>query len=337
VCVKFSQSQSIVKTDTTSENACENKADRHVAYARYFVIGLGAAAVCTLAGSAIALVRGELESFAAEWRSLQGPFLIGLGTWLVLISTSGALTDLATKLAKNADSPSIKPVGRVLRVLCVCTVGVAGTASLVWMGFNAKGPLLIFMWVTCAAVCFAAGFVTLHTIDLLLVVHGLRTAGIKTFLYAPARTPELRELINYFTSFTLILSIAYSFAFAGTIYGHWTGDRAYIEAVQLFWPLVYVPICSAALIYPHLVMHSLVREAKESSLVSYQKEIDELMLDYKGLNNEGVSKINSLAQLFERISATPDYVVDVGIAVRTCLPLAFNVGILLAKPLLGQS
>jgi hypothetical protein len=327
----------MVQTDSVSGNACEKKTGKHVAYGRYFVIGLGAAAIWTLAGGAIALVQGQLESFATEWRSLQAPFLIGLGTWLVLISTSGALTDQATKLVKNGSSPSIKPVVRLLRVLGVCAIGIAGTASLVWMGFNAKGPLLIFMWVTTATICFAAGIVTLHTIDLLLVVHGLRTAGIKTFLYAPARTPELRELINYFTSFTLILSIAYTFAFAGTINGHWTGDRAYIEAVQLFWPVVYVPICSAALIYPHLVMHGLVREAKESSLVSYQKEIDELMVDYKGLDNEGVSKINSLAQLFDRISATPDYVVDVGIAIRTCLPLAFNVGILFAKPLLGQS
>jgi hypothetical protein len=193
------------------------------------------------------------------------------------------------------------------------------------------------MCITAAAICFAAGVVTLHTIDLLVVVHTLKTTGIKAFRYSPARTPELRDLIDYFTSFTFLLSIAYSFAFAGTIKGHWTGNPVYIEAVQLFWPLIYVPICSAALLYPHFVMHNLVRAAKEDSLVSYQREIDQLMIDYKGLNSEDVSKINSLAQLFDRISATPDYVVDLGIAIRTCLPLAFNVAILFAKPMLGQT
>jgi hypothetical protein len=104
------------------------------------------------------------------------------------------------------------------------------------------------MWTTAAASCLAAGVVTLHTIDLLLVVHRLQTTEIKAFRYSPARTPELRYLINYFTSFTLLLSIAYSFAFAGTIKGHWTGNPAYIQTVQLFWPLIYVPICSAALL-----------------------------------------------------------------------------------------
>jgi hypothetical protein len=311
-------------------------AEKQVAYFLYFLVGLVIAGVWTLVGIGLAFAQGDFVKFVAEWQSLQAPFLIGLGTCLLLMAKSDALTERAARIAKERLLiPSKKRTW--LRITIVGGIFVVGTASLVWMGFNATGHLLVFMWITAAAICFTAGVVTLHTIDLLVVMHSLQGAGVKAFRYSPARTPELRDLINYFTSFTLLLSIAYSFAFAGTIRGHWTGDPAYIEAVQLFWPLVYVPICSAALLYPHFVMHNLIRAAKEDSLVSYQREIDQLMIDYKGLNNEDISKINSLAQLFDRISATPDYVVDLGIAIRTCLPLAFNVAILFAKPILGQT
>jgi hypothetical protein len=319
------------------EHLSSSKAtEQRVAYFLYFLVGLAVAGVWTLIGVAFAFVQGDFAKFVVEWQDLQAPFLIGLGTCLVLIARSNALAERAARIAKGRLS-NPNGLGTWLRVAIVSGISVVGTASLVWMGFNARGPLLVFMCITTAAICLAAGVVTLHTIDLLVVVHRLQTTGIKAFRYSPARTPELRDLINYFTSFTLLLSIAYSFAFAGTIKGHWTGNPVYIQAVQLFWPLIYVPICSAALLYPHFVMHNLVRAAKEDSLASYQQEIDRLMIDYKGLNNEDVSKINSLAQLFDRISATPDYVVDLGIAVRTCLPLAFNVAILFAKPMLGQA
>jgi hypothetical protein len=308
----------------------------HVAYFSYFFIGLLVSGVWTLAGVALAYTRGELSPFVAEWENLQAPYLIGLGTCLVLIARSGFLETYAKKVARDQSTISTRLMPTGLRLVLVGAISLFGTASLVWMGFRASGPLLGFMWLTAASVCIAAGVVTLHTIDLLLLINRLHTTGIKTFRYSPARTPELRDLINYFTSFTLILSIAYSFAFAGTIKGNWTGDRAYIELVQTFWPLIYVPICSAALIYPHFAMHGLIRDAKEISLAFYQRDIDKLMIDYKRLDDDDVAKINSLAQLFDRISATPDYIVDLGIAVRTCLPLAFNLATLFAKSLLSH-
>lgn len=325
-----------IRSEQNGESVAPKAAEQQVAYFLYFLVGLVVAGVWTLVGIALAFAQNDFTKFVTEWQNLQGPFLIGLGTCLVLIARSNALAERVAKIAKDRFVVS-KKVGTWKRVAIVGGIFAVGTASLVCMGFNATGPLLVFMCVTAAAVSLAAGIVTLHTIDLLVVVHSLQTTGIKAFRYAPARTPELRDLINYFTSFTLLLSVAYSFAFAGTIKGHWMGNPAYVEAVQLFWPLIYVPICSAALLYPHFVMHNLVRSAKESSLLAYQREIDQLMIDYKGLNNEDVAKINSLAQLFDRISATPDYVVDLGIAIRTCLPLAFNVAILFAKPLLGQT
>ncbi|NVO14424.1 MAG: hypothetical protein HXX10_10340 [Rhodoplanes sp.] len=315
----------------TNESACR------VGYFLYFVVGLGVAVIWTLAGVVIAFLQGDLKTFIAEWLSLQGSFLIWFGTWLVLIARSGALIDRASRISIDGSIVTEGIIGRRTRVLIAGTIAVAGTASLIGMGFNASGAIQLFMWGTAGAVCVAAGVVTLHTVDLIMVIHKLQFRGIKTFQYAPARTPELRNLINYFTTFTLILSIAYSFAFAGTMKGHWTGRQDYIEAVQFFWPLIYVPICSAALIYPHLAMHGLIKKSKEQILISYQSEIDNLLINYKSLDNEGVQKVNSLVQLFDRISGTPDYVVDLGIAIRTSLPLLFNVAIIVAKPILGQT
>jgi hypothetical protein len=310
---------------------------RPIPYLSYFAVALGVAGTWTLIGSIVAHLQGDLGQFISEWQNLQGPFLIGIGTFLVLISRSGALESRARKLAKNGRISASGLANRLLRLFVIGAVLMGGSASIIGMGFNARGWVLGFIWVSCVAVCGAAGVLTLHTIDLLLVVQRLERLGIKIFSYAPARTPELRDLISYFTSFTLVLSIGYLVAFIGIIKGHWTGDPTYIEAVQWFWPLIYVPVCSAALIYPHLVMHRLVKQAKEQTLSSYQIEIDALLIRYPNVEGEDVQKINNLAQLFDRISATPDYVIDLGIAVRTGLPLAFNLAILVTKPILGQS
>src|ERR1041384_5354840 len=134
---------------TTAEGDGETgraKGTGRVPHARYFVIGLIAATLWTLVGAAAALWRGELELFVMEWRNLQAPFLIGLGTWLVLISMSGTLNEQAARLARNGSSTSIKRVGPFWRAGGICAIAIVGTASLVWMGFNAKGPILAFMW-----------------------------------------------------------------------------------------------------------------------------------------------------------------------------------------------
>lgn len=313
------------------------KAGRPIPYLPYFAVAVGTALIWTSVGAAVAYFQGDLTPFLNEWLALQGPFLIGIGTLLVLISTSGALEARAQKLARNDGVAPAGLTNQALRLFVIVAVLLSGTASIIGMGFNAGGATRWFIWFSCVAVCGAAAVLTLHTIDLLLVVYRLEKLGIKTFSYSPARTPELRDIISYFTSFTLILSIGYFFAFIGMIKGHWTGNPAYIEAVLWFWPLVYVPVCSFALIYPHVVMHRLVKQAKERTLGSYQSKIDQLLVDYKDMSGDDVQRINNLAQLFDRISATPDYVVDFGIAVRTFLPLGINVAILMAKPILGQT
>jgi hypothetical protein len=324
-------------TTTASKRpaAGQNSPTRAVSFLFYFGCGLAAAALWSIVGCAIALAQGDLKHFLTEWIALQGPFLVGIGVWLVLIARSGALPKLALKLEHQSKFSSAGLRDQRLRWLVVSAIAAAGTASLIEMGLDATGPLLGFMWVTCAAICVAAGYVTLHALNLLIIVHHLDKSGIKVFSYSPARTPELRETINYFTTFTTILCIGYAFAFAATLKGHWTGSQSYIEAVQWFWPLIYVPICSMALVYPHVVLHNLVLRAKEKILSSYQAEIDQLLVNYQGLKADEVQRINNLAQLFDRISGTPDYVIDLGIAFRTALPLAFNLMIIFVKPVLG--
>jgi hypothetical protein len=307
-----------------------------VPYLSYFAVSVAIALVWTLTGGVIAEQQGDLEHFFAEWRLLQGPFLIGLGTMLILISRSGALESRAHNLAREHGASPVGLASRSLRVLILTAVFFGGSASIIGMGFDARGPVLVFIWVSCLAVCAAAASLTLHTIDLLLIVHRLERSGIKTFSYSPARTPALRDIISYFTSFTFVLSIGYFFAFLGMLRGHWTGDPTYVQAVLWFWPLIYVPVCSVALIYPHVVMHRLVTREKEKTLGSYQSKIDELLAHYQNMHGEDIQRLNNLAQLFDRISATPDYVIDFGIAIRTFLPLAINVAILFAKPILGQ-
>lgn len=318
-------------------NEKERAEPQPVKYFSYLAAGLGVAAAWTLVGGAIAFSQGDLDHFRAEWQSVQAFFCIAFGIWLNLIARCGALEERARRLTQECCVPPQGIGDRRYRVLIIVAIGVGGTISITGMGFNAQGPLLVFMWAMSAAVCLAAAFVTLHTIDLLLIVHNLRVTRLKLFQYSPARTPELRDLISYFTVYTLLLSSGFLFAAIGTIQGHWTGDPAYIEAVQWFWPIIYVPTCSAALIYPHVVVHGLIQRAKEHLLLSYQREIDRLLAGYQALEKDQVQRVNTLAELFDRITATPNYVVDVGIAFRTALPLLFNVGILVAKSMLRTS
>jgi hypothetical protein len=199
------------------------------------------------------------------------------------------------------------------------------------LGFNAHGIVLAFLWLTCALVCLTAGYVTAHAIEILLAIHKLQRRTIKIFRYAPAQTPALRSLVSYFGSFTLLMTIGYAFALMGTLDPNWTGPRQYVDVVRLGWPMLYVPTCSIALIYPHLVVHRLIRHEKDQTLLSCQRDIDALLQKYADLNKEEIDRTNSLTQLFDRITSTPNYVLDFGVAARTLLPLAVNVASLFAR------
>jgi len=302
----------------------------------YGLIGFAVAGAWTLAGWLIAFIQGDHEHFLAEWGRMQAFFCLWLGAWLLLIGRSGALGERARAIAKDGSPVPRGITDRRVRVLIVASVAAVGSTTFIAMGFNASGSLLVFMWVMCLFICSMAGVVTLQAADLLFVIHNLQTAELKTFRYAPARTPELRDIVSYFSFFTLLLTIAYGFAFVGTLRGHWTGHPAVIGAVQWFWPVIYVPACSVALIYPHIVVHRLIKDAKDGALAFYQRDIDGLLGSYESLNNDDVQRVNTLAQVFDRISATPNYVFDLGIALRTAVPHAVNLAIFLTKPLIAQ-
>lgn len=295
------------------------------------LVGIGTAAAWTVVGCGIALLQRNFAGFLHEWFLLQGFPLVTVGTWLLILVRSPNLEARVADLIQEG-SPPFRPLEeRAFGLVIAITVGVVGTASLIPLGFRAHGSVLAFMWFTCACVCCTAGLVTVHAIDILRFVHRLPLHEVKVFRYAPARTPELRSFVSYFSSFTLLMTLGYAAALVATLDPDWTGPKEYIEAVRLFWPLIYVPICSVALIYPHLAVHRLILREKDRTLSSCQRDIDALLERYGELKKEDIERTNALAQLFERITSTPDYVVDVSIAFRTLLPLAFNVVTLVAK------
>jgi hypothetical protein len=84
-------------------------------------------------------------------------------------------------------------------------------------------------------------------------------------------------------------------------------------------------------VYPHLVLHRVIQREKEQTLLSCQRDIDDLLAKYSLLKTDDINRTNTIAQLFDRITATPDYVLDFGIVVRTGLPLLLNVATFVAK------
>jgi len=206
-----------------------------------------------------------------------------------------------------------------------------GFLSVSRMGFNGRGAVLYFMWFTNLGIDFASGLITLHALIIIALVHDLRERRIRLSRYAPARTQELRSVVKYFSTFTLLMSGCYIFALAGTIKGNWTGSKDYVDAVRWFWPIIYVPLCCGALVYPHLAIHKVIQQHKDETLRSCQADLDGLLAKYSTLKNEDIGRTNELAQLFDRITSTPDYVIDFGIAVRTLLPLALNLVSLFVK------
>lgn len=294
-------------------------------------MGVAVSVVWTAVGCAIALIQGDsARAFLREWTNYQGPFLLALGTWMLLIIRSQTFE--ARVKALTDEEVTIGALGkRPLKIAIVAFVTVLGSATVSRMGFNGHGAVLLFMWFTNLCIDFASGIVTLHALTIVWVVHNLQYHKIKVSRYAPARTHELRNIVKYFSTFTLLMTLGYAFALAGTLKGNWTGSKDYVEAIQWFWPIIYVPICCAVLIYPHLAIHKLIQRQKEDTLRSCQEDIDKLLEKYGKLKDEEIGRTNELAQLFDRITATPNYVVDFGIAVRTLLPLAFNLLTLFLK------
>jgi len=306
----------------------------HANHARWFITGIVVSSAWTGLGCMIAAIQGYgVRSFIQDWISYQGPFLVWLGTWLVLMIRS---QNLAARISAITFDGSVKPgiVGKPLfRLLAVVLVTALTFASGMRMGFRGQGAVLVFFWLTYLCIEIATGFITLHAIEIFAVVHNLRRQRIKLSHYAPARTPKLRSIVNYFSAYVLLIAAGQFLGLLGTIKGHWTGSRPSVQVFQWFWSLVYFPMSSLLLFYSHWMIHKLIKKEKEQTLSVYEQELEERLS--KPNNNAKISQIvrtNQLAQLVDRITASPDYVIDFGIAVRTLLPLALNLVTVFVKP-----
>jgi hypothetical protein len=309
----------------------KSEAEEHLPLLLYSLIGLGVGILWTFIGAAVAFFQGSLPQFEREWWLLQAFPLLGLATVLLLLIRSGTFNRRISKITVDGTIPPKALEGRIMRSVFVCLITIGTTVNLFEEGFNLHGAILVFMHVAGTCLCISVAVISLHVFDLLTIIHNLQHTQIKIFRYAPARTQELRDVVSYFTTFALLLTLGYGLSLIGTAKADWIGHKEYVKAVLFFWPFLYVPACSIALVYPHLVIHRLIRREKEHTLFSYQHEIDDRLSRYSDMTPEDVQRTNALVQLYDRISATPDYVMDWGTAVRTFLPLAFNAVTLIAK------
>jgi hypothetical protein len=307
-------------------------------HVRWSLTGIAVGMSWTLIACGVAFLQGDdVWAFLHEWMNLQGPFLIALGTWLLLIVRSGSFFERASQLTAD-DSANLGVFKkRKVRYILVGSITVLGFVSGVRMGFNEHGIVLAFLWITLACYNFVSALVMLHSLELIAVMNNLQKQKLKISRFAPARTPELISIVAYFSSFTLLMTVGYAFNLLGNFKGNWTGSKDYVQAVRLSWPFIDVPICCVVLIYPHIVAHKLIRREKEQMLSSFQQDIDKLLSKYDDLKTEEIERANKLTQLFDRIKATPNYVIDVGIAAKTALPLMFNIATLFIKYYMGQN
>lgn len=289
----------------------------------FALLGLLFSLLWTLIGLLVAVLAEQVEEFAQDWLSLQGPFLLFIGIWLLLLIKSRKMETILRSL--EVPRARRKRVEVIADYIIISFVTVVGTLSLVSLGFSRKGLLQAFMWLTALVICFLAGNSTLHAIKLLIMSNRLCKIRVKVFSYSPAETKGLRDLAVYATFYGSLLTIGYGFALLGTLIGNWTGDPSWISLVQLFWPLIYVPLCLAVLIYPHTTIHCLVCREKEHLLEQCQEQINTILTKPDPLTKEDIERSNGLADFFEKVSSTPNYVMDFGIATKTFIPVTFNV------------
>ena len=302
-------------------------------HARWFLTGLVTSAGWMAVGCVITLIQGDsLRSFIWVWINYQGPVLILLGTWLLLMIRSKSFAARVSALT-SGEPARLGIVGnRLFRFLLVGLIPALAFASGVRMGFDGRGAVLVFMRFTYFCIELASVLVTLHALEILVVVRNLQHQKLALSHYAPARTPKLRSVVKYFSTYILLMTTGEAFGLLGTLKGHWTGTREYVDAFRWFWPIIYFPPCGAMLIYPHLVIHRLIRKEKERTLSTYQEELERHLSKHESEPTlSHIERTSHLAQLVDRIAASPDYVFDFGIALRTLLPLALNLVTLFVK------
>lgn len=295
-------------------------------HARWFLTGVAASAVWMAVGCVVTLVqRDNLVEFIWGWINYQGPLLILLGTWLLMMIRSKRFDAGVSGLTADGSLKRGFVEKRWFRFLLVGGVTGLTFVSGVLMGFDGRGAVFVFMWLTYFLIEIATGIVTLHALEILVVVHNLQHQDIKLSHYSPARTPQLREVVKYLSTYVLLMTVGEAVGLLGSLKGHWNGPQIYVDIFRWCWPLVYFPTCCIMLIYPHLVVHRLIKKEKEHTLSTYREELEEhLSAPEKKPRISQIERTSHLAQLVDRITASPDYVFDFGIALRTLLPLALN-------------
>lgn len=292
-----------------------------VAWSCLFAVGW------TIIGVLVAAITGDSAAFCREWVLLQGPFLIALGAWLFFTAQRSPADALIEPL-----NPTRECVWRSARrrttfqAMVVSAIGVVGTASLTSLRFRAPSlPTLVFMVLTAGVICVLAGFATWHGVELLVLTQRMRSMPLDLFAYSPAETRGLRKLADHVVTYSGVLTIGYAFALAATLLGRWGAPATWVRTVRVFWPVLYVPFCLTLLVIPQFQLRALVRERKDALLGRWEASMNALLRHPDQLDKEQVAECNSLADLFERVSGTPEFVIDLSLAAKSLSILAVNV------------
>ena len=270
---------------------------------------ISAALLWTAIGLAIAAMSGTFRPYAVEWLRLHGTINLAIGVWLLISALSNPLDELLQNLGV---APQSSKAVKFTRIAVLFGVTAIGSASLISLGFNGRGVGLGFLNLTCVVTCTLAAFATWHGIEILIASKAAGTADLHVFVYSPAETKELRFLARHASTYAAVLTLGYAFTLSATLLSRWTADPLRVRAVITFWPMLYVPFCMLLLFYPQIQFRKLIRREKERLMSVCQNTIDDV-LKKEPLTTEDVQRCNALADLFDKVAATPEYIVDVGI------------------------
>ncbi len=292
------------------------------------LIAVTGAIAWTLLGCLIAILGGSLHAFWKEWILIQGFFAVAAAIFLGLVSLSPALSELFGQASdsKELDLWLQKPSVIRCRKIVVCFVTIVGTVTTTSLGFSVPGPARYFMWLTCIGVCVMAGLISWHAIEVLYRASRLETLKIKFFVYSPGQTRSLQKFAVYFVTFSVGVTVGYIFAFVGTMSPLWRGSPTWVNAVRVFWPIIYVPLCLLVTTYPHLAIHRLIRHEKDRLIIFYQEQINALIADGQSPSQSDIERVNGLADLIRKIEESPSFALNFPIALGATLTYLVNIG-----------
>ena len=285
-----------------------------------FLTSIAFALLWTAIGLAIAAMSGNSNPYVLEWLRLQGTINLAIGVWLLISAFSNPLDDLLRNLGVE---PQPSKAVRFARAAILFGVAAIGSASLISLGFNGSGVVLGFLNLTCVVICALAAVATWHGIEILIASKAAGTADLHVFVYSPAETKELRFLARHASTYAAVLTLGYAFTLAATLLSRWTADPLRVRAVITFWPMLYVPFCMFLLFYPQIQFRKLIRREKERLMSVCQDTIDDV-LKKEQLTTDDVQRCNALADLFDKVAATPEYIIDLGIVSKMLWVVGVN-------------